>query len=121
MGTSGWRVRGPFGADSIDTTVDLPSVAWPRSRYRHGVGVGDRVAREHGDRRRGGGHNDPVAGNDSATDTDTVVVSSDLSVTQGRWGGHGDSGNAVVYTITVTNAGPSNATSVRVTDMFRRL
>ena len=59
---------------------------------------------------------DPVPGNNSATDTDTVVVSSDLSVMKSDGVTSATPGGSVTYTITVTNAGPSNAIGAPVTD-----
>jgi uncharacterized repeat protein (TIGR01451 family) len=53
----------------------------------------------------------------SATDTDDLVPQSDLSiaVTDGS-GGTVNPGDAISYTITVSNLGPSDATGVMVTD-----
>ncbi len=60
---------------------------------------------------------DPVAGNNSATDSDTLTVAADLSlakrlVTPGAL----PVGALAVFSLSVTNAGPANATGVTVTD-----
>jgi uncharacterized repeat protein (TIGR01451 family) len=62
------------------------------------------------------GVTDPTSGNNSATDTDSITLRSDLAVTKT------DSPDPVyyleniTYTIVVTNNGPSDATSVVLTD-----
>ena len=72
------------------------------------------------------GINDPTSGNDSASDTDTVSLDADLSITVT------DNATSYVagavklfpnvppyaYTITVSNAGPSNVTGATVTNVF---
>ena len=63
------------------------------------------------------GLNDPVPGNNSASDTDTVQASADVSmvkalVTPGPF----TIGQSISYTLLVANAGPSTATNVQVTD-----
>ncbi len=60
---------------------------------------------------------DPNPGNNSASDTDTVQPSADVSmvktlVTPGPF----IVGQSIVYTLDVANAGPSTATSVQITD-----
>ncbi len=58
---------------------------------------------------------DPVAGNDSASDTDTLVASADLAVTLVDAPDPVDEGGALTYTITVDNNGPSDAAALTVT------
>ena len=59
---------------------------------------------------------DPVPGNDSATDTDTVTTSADLSITKTDSADPVDPGNSFFYTLTVVNNGPSDASGLTVTD-----
>jgi uncharacterized repeat protein (TIGR01451 family) len=61
---------------------------------------------------------DPNPGNESDTATTTVGTSADLSVTKTDTPDPVNAGNQITYTITVTNAGPSNAASVTFTDTF---
>lgn len=61
------------------------------------------------------GVTDPEPGNNSSTDTDTVVIQADLAVTQTGPGAVTPPSN-LTYRITVTNNGPSDAASVMVTD-----
>ena len=50
---------------------------------------------------------DPVPGNDSATDTDTVTTSADLAITKTDGVASVVAGTSTTYAITVTNNGPS--------------
>ncbi len=59
---------------------------------------------------------DPNAANDSATDTDTVTTSADVSLVKVDSADPVSPGGAFDYTITVTNAGPSDAVNLQVTD-----
>jgi uncharacterized repeat protein (TIGR01451 family) len=60
---------------------------------------------------------DPDPTDNSATDTDTLTPSADLSVTKVlTTGGTVIVGDDVVFALTVTNGGPSTATGVTVTD-----
>jgi uncharacterized repeat protein (TIGR01451 family) len=60
---------------------------------------------------------DPNAGNNSATDTDTLAASADLSLTKTlTTTGNIQVGQNVVFNLKVTNNGPANATGVVVTD-----
>ena len=59
---------------------------------------------------------DPNPANDSATDVDAVTTSADLSITKTDAVDPVALGDNVVYTITVTNNGPSDAAGVVATD-----
>jgi uncharacterized repeat protein (TIGR01451 family) len=59
---------------------------------------------------------DPNPGNESANATTTVAASADLSVTKVDTPDPVTAGNNLTYTITVNNAGPSNATTVALSD-----
>ena len=59
---------------------------------------------------------DPNPANDSATDVDALATSADLSITKTDAVDPVALGDNVVYTITVTNNGPSDAAGVVVTD-----
>lgn len=64
------------------------------------------------------GAKDSSAGNDSATDTDTLVPSSDKSITKTDGSASQVPGTSVTYTIVASNAGPSDAVGVSVGDTF---
>jgi len=64
------------------------------------------------------GVTDPVPGNNSATDTDTIAVSADLSITKTDGVTTVTPGGSTTYTITASNAGPSNAPGSTVADTF---
>ncbi len=59
---------------------------------------------------------DPNGANNSDTATTTVAASADLSITKTDTPDPVTAGNLITYTVTVTNAGPSNAASVTLTD-----
>lgn len=59
---------------------------------------------------------DPVSGNDSATDETSLSPSADLAITKSDSVDPIVVGDTLVYTISVENLGPSDATSVVVTD-----
>ncbi|MCG8460764.1 MAG: DUF11 domain-containing protein [Holophagales bacterium] len=62
---------------------------------------------------------DPNLGNESATDSDTVLSpSTDLSVAKADSVDPVTAGNDLTYTLTVTNNGPSNSTGATVTDVL---
>ncbi|MDC8012782.1 DUF11 domain-containing protein [Tahibacter soli] len=65
-----------------------------------------------------GGVTDPTPGNNSATDSDTLSASADLSITKTDGVTTATPGGSVTYTITASNAGPSNATGATVADTF---
>ncbi len=61
---------------------------------------------------------DPTPGNNSATDTDTLIAQADLSITKTDGVTTATPGGSVTYTIVASNAGPSNVTGATVADTF---
>jgi uncharacterized repeat protein (TIGR01451 family) len=61
---------------------------------------------------------DPTPGNNTATDTDTLVPQADLSIANSDGVTTATPGGSVTYTITAANAGPSPAPGSSVTDTF---
>ncbi|GAB4184804.1 MAG: hypothetical protein Tsb002_08100 [Wenzhouxiangellaceae bacterium] len=59
---------------------------------------------------------DPTPGNNTSTTTTTVNSEADLSITKADDVDPVIAGNALTYTLTVSNAGPSDALNVSVTD-----
>jgi len=64
------------------------------------------------------GVTDPTPGNNSATDTDTLAQQADLAITNTDGVTTATPGGSVTYTITASNAGPSNASGATVVDTF---
>ena len=62
------------------------------------------------------GVTDPVPGNNSATDTDTLAPSAELSITKTDFSPTATPGAPVTYTVAVSNAGPSNVVGATVAD-----
>jgi len=62
------------------------------------------------------GMTDPNPANNSATDTDTLTPQTDLALTKSASTDPVSPGAPLTYSLTVTNGGPSNATSVTVVD-----
>ena len=65
-----------------------------------------------------GGVTDPTPGNNSATDTDTLTPQADLAITKTDGVTTATPGGSATYTITASNAGPSNASGSTVSDTF---
>jgi len=65
-----------------------------------------------------GSATDPTPGNNSATDTDTILLSADLAITKTDGVTAVNAGGSVTYTITASNAGPSSVTGVTVADVL---
>ncbi len=63
-----------------------------------------------------GGTTDAIPGNDSATDTDTVIPVADLAITKTDGVTGVNPGGAISYTLTVVNQGPSDVTAATVSD-----
>lgn len=61
---------------------------------------------------------DPTPGNNSATDTDTLTRQADVSITNTDGQTTVAAGGHTTYTITASNAGPSNAPGTTVADTF---
>ncbi|MGC8006308.1 hypothetical protein ACP3V7_24495, partial [Salmonella enterica] len=59
---------------------------------------------------------DPVTGNNSDTETTTVGTSADVGVTNAASTPNAINGDPISYTITVSNAGPSDAASVSLSN-----
>lgn len=65
-----------------------------------------------------GGITDPTPGNNTATDTTLLTPQADLSITKTDNQTTDIPGTSIVYSITVSNAGPSAAPSTGVSDTF---
>src|SRR5262245_40063797 len=65
-----------------------------------------------------GGVTDPTPGNNSATDTDTLAPQADLAITKTDGVTVAVPGGSVTYTITASNAGPSDVIGAPVIDNF---
>jgi uncharacterized repeat protein (TIGR01451 family) len=61
---------------------------------------------------------DPTPGNNSATDTDVLTPQANLAITKTDGVTSATPGGSVTYTITASNAGPSNVTGATVADVF---
>lgn len=64
------------------------------------------------------GASDPVPGDNSATDTDTIGVESDLAITKTDGQTNALPGQVITYTIVVSSSGPSTAVGATVADLF---
>ena len=62
------------------------------------------------------GYTDPNVGNNSATDTDTILIPADVSVTKTDGLSTAVPDQAIVYTIVASNAGPNPVSGVKVSD-----
>jgi uncharacterized repeat protein (TIGR01451 family) len=61
---------------------------------------------------------DPVMGNNSETDTDTLVPQADIAITKTDGVTTAVPGGSTTYSITASNAGPSDAPGVTIADTF---
>jgi uncharacterized repeat protein (TIGR01451 family) len=62
------------------------------------------------------GVTDPNLGNNSASDTNTVIAANNLTLVKSDGSQTYKPGSTTIYTITVTNNGPADATSLTVSD-----
>jgi uncharacterized repeat protein (TIGR01451 family) len=65
-----------------------------------------------------GGTTDPVGGNNSATDADTLTPQANLRITKSDGQPSASPGGGITYAIVATNLGPSNAPGTTVADTF---
>ncbi|MDX1998485.1 MAG: GEVED domain-containing protein, partial [Thermoanaerobaculia bacterium] len=66
----------------------------------------------------GAGVTDPNAANNSASDTDTLTPQANLAISKSNGVSSVDAGASTTYTITASNAGPSDAPGATVADTF---
>ncbi|HEV7486850.1 MAG TPA: G8 domain-containing protein [Thermoanaerobaculia bacterium] len=114
----GTCTAGPF-AGNINDTVNLPSggsVTYTASCTISSFATG--TLSNTATVTAPAGVTDPVPGNNSATDTDTIAASADISITKTDGVTTVTAGGSTTYTITASNAGPSNATGTTVADTF---
>ncbi len=107
------------GAGNLNDTVNLPSggsVTYTASCTISAAATG--TLSNTATIATAGGVTDPTPGNNSATDTDTLGASADLSITKTDGVTTATAGGSVTYTITASNAGPSNAPGSTVADTF---
>ncbi|MEP7010694.1 MAG: hypothetical protein ABJC13_10255 [Acidobacteriota bacterium] len=65
-----------------------------------------------------GPNSDPTPGNNTSTDTDTLVVRNDIAISKGVDNAAPPLATNIIFTITAANNGPSDATSVQVNDLL---
>lgn len=107
------------GAGNIADTVNLPSggsVTYTASCTVSGAASGtiDNTATVTAP----GGVTDPTPGNNSATDSDMVILTSDLSITKTDGVTTVGPGGTLTYTIVAGNTGPQAANGATVADTF---
>ncbi len=107
------------GSGNINDTVDLPvgaSVTYTVSCAISSSATGTLANTATVSAPAGVTDSDPA--NNSATDTDTLAPQADLAITKTDGVTTATPGGSVTYTITASNAGPSDATGVTVADTF---
>lgn len=119
VGASGGSCAAAGAGDINDSTVSLPaggSVTYTATASISAAATG--ALSNTASVSPPGGVTDPSPGNNSATDTDTLTPQADLSITKTDGVTTAVPGGSVTYTITVSNAGPSNAPVSTVADTF---
>ncbi|MFL5758739.1 MAG: DUF11 domain-containing protein [Thermomicrobiales bacterium] len=118
--TGGGTVTGPTsGTGALATTVDLPvgsTVSFSATPAIDQAATGSLT--NTATISPPAGVTDPTPGNNSATDTDTLTPQADLAITKTDGVTSATPGGSVTYTITASNAGPSNAPGATVADIF---
>ena len=118
-----WTCTATGGADcaasgsGLDLGDGRCADRWDRHVQRDGCdrSVGDRDDHEHSASvATPVGVIDPVSGNDSATDTDTLEPTADIVVTNTDGVTTATPGTTTTYTVTVSNVGPSDAPGTAV-------
>jgi uncharacterized repeat protein (TIGR01451 family) len=107
------------GSGNINDTVNLPaggSVTYTASCTISAAATG--MLSNTATVAAPGGVNDSTPGNNSATDTDTLAPQADLAITKTDGVTTATPGGSVTYTITASNAGPSDAPGATVADTF---
>ena len=107
------------GAGNINDTVNLPSggsITYTASCAISAAATG--TLSNTATVAAPAGVTDPTPGNNSATDNDTLAPSADLAITKTDGVTTATPGGSVIYTITASNAGPSNAPGSTVADTF---
>jgi uncharacterized repeat protein (TIGR01451 family) len=107
------------GAGNISDTLNMPSgssVTYTVNATVSGTATGNLT--NTATVTAPGGVTDPTPGNNSATDTDTLNATADLSITKTDGSATEVPGTPVTYTITVTNSGPSDVSGATVADTF---
>lgn len=105
------------GSGGINTTLDLAAFATATYTLTATINPSLRASVQNtASVSLPAGTGDPMPSNNSATDTTTLSASSDVSVVKTNGATESSPGQVVPYTITVSNAGPSTATGVRVQD-----
>jgi|CXWL01.1.fsa_nt_gi uncharacterized repeat protein (TIGR01451 family) len=105
------------GSGNINDTVDMPgggSVTYTASCTISGSATG--TLSNTATVTAPAGVTDPTPGDNSATDSDTLGASADLAVTNVDTPDPVSPGSNLTYTITLANAGPSNAAAATLTD-----
>lgn len=118
-GAGGGVCPAAAGAGNLATTADLPaggSVTFLATCAIDPAATGSLI--NTATVAAGPGVDDLTAGNNSQTDTDTLVPQADISVVKSAAPAAVNAGEAVTFTIVVANAGPSDASGVAVQDLF---
>lgn len=107
------------GVGNVDAMVDFPALGSALTfvatgTVRSSAGLAATTLVSNAAVTPGGGA-DPIASNNTATDTDTLVPTADLEVKKSG-PGRADPGDTASYTVTVRNHGPSDAGGVLLSD-----
>ena len=105
------------GSGSINTTVDLPVGATATFTVVAAIdAAASGTLSNTATAAPAAGIVDPTPANNSATDTDTLVPTADLSITKTNSLTSVVPGTPISYTITASNSGPSAVTAATITD-----